>query len=54
MWDRESGRLIFDFDGCHSGRVFAITGDRTRVVSSGLDARIAIVDFSEGLDTSFV
>lgn len=54
MWDRQSGRLIFDFSGCHSGSVFAITGDRTRVVSSGIDARIAIVDFADGLDTSFV
>jgi hypothetical protein len=34
--------------------VFAITGDRMRVVSSGLDARIAIIDFSQGLDTAFV
>lgn len=54
IWDRVSGRLIFDFEGCHSGRVFAITGDRMRVVSSGLDARIAIIDFSQGLDTAFV
>lgn len=54
IWDRTSGRLIFDFEGCHSGRVFAITGDRMRVVSSGLDARIAIIDFSVGLDTAFV
>jgi len=54
MWNRRTGRLIFDFEGCHSGHVFAITGDRVRVVSSGLDARLAIVDFSDGLDTSFV
>lgn len=54
MWDRRTGRLIFDFSGCHSGSVFAITGDRTRVISSGIDARIAIVDFAEGLDTAFV
>lgn len=54
MWERQTGRLIFDFEGCHSGRVFAITGDRMRVVSSGLDARIAIIDFSQGLDTAFV
>ncbi|WOO82387.1 F-box/WD repeat-containing protein lin-23 [Vanrija pseudolonga] len=54
MWDRQTGRLIFDFEGCHSGRVFAITGNRMRVASSGLDARIAIVDFSEGIDTAFI
>lgn len=54
IWDRHTGRLIFDFEGCHSGRVFAITGDRMRVVSSGLDARIAIIDFGQGLDTAFV
>lgn len=54
MWERASGRLIFDFSGCHKGSVFAITGDHTRVVSSGIDAKIAIIDFAEGLDTSFV
>ncbi|CAK9780579.1 WD40 repeat-like protein [Cutaneotrichosporon oleaginosum] len=54
MWERATGRLIFDFSGCHKGSVFAITGDHTRVVSSGIDAKIAIVDFAEGLDTSFV
>ncbi|BEI83150.1 hypothetical protein CcaverHIS002_0310180 [Cutaneotrichosporon cavernicola] len=54
MWERSTGRLIFDFSGCHKGSVFAITGDHTRVVSSGIDAKIAIVDFADGLDTAFV
>lgn len=54
MWNRRDGKLIANFEGFHSGRVFAITGDRVRVVSSGLDARIALVDFSEGLDTAFI
>lgn len=48
------GEIIADLHGAHTGRVFSVVGDRMRVVSSGLDCRINIWDFSEGLDTSFV
>jgi hypothetical protein len=46
--------MLADLSGGHTGRLFAVTGDRMRVVSSGLDCRINIWDFSDGLDTSFV
>ncbi|EIW72921.1 hypothetical protein TREMEDRAFT_59082 [Tremella mesenterica DSM 1558] len=54
VWDRKSGSLLLALAGAHSGRVFAVTGDRRKIVSSGFDCRITIWDFSEGLDTSFV
>ncbi|AAW40931.2 f-box/wd-repeat protein lin-23, putative [Cryptococcus deneoformans JEC21] len=49
-----TGEIIADLHGAHTGRVFSVVGDRMRIVSSGLDCRINIWDFSEGLDTSFV
>jgi hypothetical protein len=40
--------------GARTGRVFAVTADTTRIVSTGLDCRINIWNFAQGLDTSFV
>ncbi|WVQ72337.1 hypothetical protein IAR50_001888 [Cryptococcus sp. DSM 104548] len=54
IWDRQSGSILADLKDAHTGRIFCVVGDRLRVVSSGLDCRINIWDFSEGLDTSFV
>ncbi|ODO00266.1 hypothetical protein I350_06895 [Cryptococcus amylolentus CBS 6273] len=54
IWNRKSGRVVADLKDAHAGRIFCVVGDRLRVVSSGLDCRINIWDFSEGLDTSFV
>jgi WD40 repeat protein len=54
VWDRSSGQLLANLSGVHSGRIFSVVGDRMRIVSSGLDSRISIWDFAEGIDTSFV
>ncbi|KAK4686990.1 hypothetical protein P7C73_g3140, partial [Tremellales sp. Uapishka_1] len=54
MWDRKTGRMITDLSGYHTGRIFAVVHDRYRVVSSGLDCKIVIWNYSEGLDTSFL
>lgn len=54
VWDRSDGRLLNDLTGARAGRVFAVAGDRTRVISTGLDCRINIWNFAQGLDTSFV
>jgi len=54
IWDRATGRLLTDLHGSHTGRVFAVVGDKTRIISAGLDCRINIWNFAEGLDTSFV
>lgn len=54
VWDRETGQMLNDLSGSRTGRVFAVAGDRMRVVSTGLDCRINIWNFAQGLDTSFV
>ncbi|WVQ85681.1 hypothetical protein IAT38_007847 [Cryptococcus sp. DSM 104549] len=54
MWDQSTGKLVVNLSGAHTGRVFSVVGDRTKIISSGLDCRINIWDFSDGLDTSFV
>jgi WD40 repeat protein len=54
VWDRTTGQLLANLSGVHSGRIFSVVGDRMRIVSSGLDSRISIWDFAEGIDTSFV
>ncbi|ORY26513.1 WD40-repeat-containing domain protein [Naematelia encephala] len=54
IWDRETAECIGDLSGAHVGRVFSVVADRTKVVSAGLDCRIVIWDFAQGIDTSFV
>ncbi|OCF34796.1 hypothetical protein I317_03995 [Kwoniella heveanensis CBS 569] len=54
VWHRKTGQHLIDLSGAHSGRVFSVVSDRMKIISSGLDCRIVIWDFSCGLDTSFV
>jgi WD40 repeat protein len=54
VWNRERGELVMDLPGGHTGRVFAVVADRTRVVSSDIDCKIVVWDFGEGLDTAFI
>ncbi|WVN88460.1 uncharacterized protein L203_103671 [Cryptococcus depauperatus CBS 7841] len=54
MWDVATGKIVADLSGGHTGRLFSVVGDRLRVISSGLDCRLNVWDFSEDLDTSFV
>jgi WD40 repeat protein len=54
IWDADTGRLLTDLRGSHASRVFSVVGDKTRVISTGLDCKINIWDFAEGLDTSFL
>lgn len=54
MWDRTTGFCLGEMSGAHSGRVFAVVADRTKVISAGLDCRIVVWDFGQGLDTAFV
>lgn len=37
IWDRHTGVLLCDLPGLHTGRVFSVVGDPTKVVSSGID-----------------
>ncbi|KAK7034703.1 hypothetical protein VNI00_012110 [Paramarasmius palmivorus] len=54
VWDRKTGALIADLTGGHTGRIFCIGFDCTKIVSCGEDQRICIWDFSHGIDTSFI
>ncbi|KAF8891333.1 WD40-repeat-containing domain protein [Infundibulicybe gibba] len=54
VWDRKTGALVADLTGGHTGRIFCIGFDRTKIVSCGEDQRICIWDFSHGIDTSFI
>lgn len=54
VWDRQTGALLGDLTGGHSGRVFGVVFDSTKIVSCGEDQKICIWDFSLGLDTSFI
>ncbi|KAJ3722815.1 WD40 repeat-like protein [Lentinula guzmanii] len=54
VWDRRTGALVADLSGGHTGRIFCIGFDCTKVVSCGEDQRICIWDFAHGFDTSFI
>lgn len=54
VWDRKTGHLVTDLAGGHTGRIFSVGFDCTKVVSCGEDQRICIWDFGYGMDTSFV
>ncbi|KAH7909854.1 WD40-repeat-containing domain protein [Hygrophoropsis aurantiaca] len=54
VWDRNTGALVTDLTGGHTGRIFCIGFDCTKIVSCGEDQRICIWDFSHGIDTSFI
>lgn len=54
VWDRRTGALVADLTGGHTGRIFCIGFDCTKIVSCGEDHRICIWDFSHGIDTSFL
>ncbi|KAF8205528.1 quinon protein alcohol dehydrogenase-like superfamily [Mycena galopus ATCC 62051] len=54
VWDRKTGALVTDLTGGHSGRIFCVGFDCTKIVSCGEDQRICVWDFSHGIDTSFI
>ncbi|KZT69832.1 WD40 repeat-like protein [Daedalea quercina L-15889] len=54
VWDRETGALMADLVGGHTGRIFCVGFDATKVISCGEDQKICIWDFAHGMDTSFV
>ncbi|KAL7420155.1 hypothetical protein Q5752_005121 [Cryptotrichosporon argae] len=54
IWDRHDGQLLSSLSGHSTGRVLCVTGDRMRVVSSGIDSRIILWDYGAGVDTAFV
>ncbi|KAI5898464.1 WD40 repeat-like protein [Schizophyllum commune H4-8] len=54
VWERATGTLVADLKGGHTGRIFCVAFDPTKIVSCGEDQRICIWNFSHGIDTSFI
>jgi F-box and WD-40 domain protein 1/11 len=54
VWERKTGKIVADLTGGHTGRIFCIGFDATKIVSCGEDHRICIWDFSHGINTSFL
>ncbi|KAF8651159.1 hypothetical protein AX16_004838 [Volvariella volvacea WC 439] len=54
VWDRKTGGLVADLTGGHTGRIFCVGFDCTKIVSCGEDQRICVWDFGHGIDTSFL
>ncbi|KAF5373847.1 hypothetical protein D9758_000963 [Tetrapyrgos nigripes] len=54
VWDRKTGALVADLTGGHTGRIFSVGFDCTKIVSCSEDQRICIWDFAHGIDTSFI
>ncbi|KAF9193349.1 hypothetical protein BGZ51_003623 [Haplosporangium sp. Z 767] len=54
VWDQESGKLLADFKGRHSHRVFKLQFNDSKIVSCSQDQKIIVWDFAVELDTSFL
>ncbi|KAF9011845.1 WD40-repeat-containing domain protein [Cyathus striatus] len=52
VWDLASGRMVREFKGQHTGHIFDVKFDVSRIVSTSHDHNIVVLDFSAGLDTS--
>ena len=50
VWDMESGRQLLDFPRWHSSWVLSAKSDYRRIVSTGQDAKILVLDFGAGVD----
>ncbi|KAF9246337.1 quinon protein alcohol dehydrogenase-like superfamily [Melanogaster broomeanus] len=54
VWDTKTGALVVDLTNGHTGRIFCVGIDSTKIVSCGEDQRICIWDFSNGINTTFI
>ncbi|TFY62043.1 hypothetical protein EVG20_g6842 [Dentipellis fragilis] len=54
VWDRKTGQQVTELVGGHTGRVFCVASDPTKIVTCGEDLRICIWNFAYGLDTSCI
>lgn len=50
VWDMETGHQLLDFPGWHSSWVLSAKSDYRRIVSSGQDAKILIMDFGADVE----
>ncbi|KAG2201053.1 hypothetical protein INT47_010805 [Mucor saturninus] len=49
VWDTETGACILSFQSGHSNWIFNVLSSGTRIVSSGQEKRIMVLDFGSGL-----
>ncbi|CAO0793058.1 unnamed protein product [Mucor circinelloides] len=49
VWDTKTGACILSFQSGHSNWIFNVLSSGTRIVSSGQEKRIMVLDFSNGL-----
>ena len=50
VWDMETGQALLDFPKWHSSWVLSAKSDYRRIVSSGQDPKILILDFGAGVE----
>ncbi|GAO20161.1 uncharacterized protein UV8b_03406 [Ustilaginoidea virens] len=50
VWDMETGHQLLDFPGWHSSWVLSAKSDYRRIVSTGQDPKILIMDFGADVD----
>lgn len=50
VWDMESGRQLLDFPKWHTSWVLSAKSDYRRIVSTGQDPKILIMDFGAGVE----
>ncbi|KAK3682222.1 WD40-repeat-containing domain protein [Podospora appendiculata] len=50
VWDMETGQQLLDFPKWHSSWVLSAKSDYRRIVSSGQDPKILIMDFGQGVE----
>lgn len=54
VWSRSTGALVADLTGGHTGRIFCVVFDGTKIVSCGEDQRICVWDFGHGMNLGFI
>ncbi|KAI0795773.1 WD40-repeat-containing domain protein [Abortiporus biennis] len=52
IWDLKTGKMLREFKACHVSHIFDVKFDGRRVMSTSHDQKIAILDFSEGLEAA--
>ncbi|KAB8297333.1 hypothetical protein EYC80_002680 [Monilinia laxa] len=50
VWDMESGRLLLDFPNWHASWVLGAKSDYRRIISTGQDPKILVMDFGHGVE----
>ncbi|KZT04976.1 WD40 repeat-like protein [Laetiporus sulphureus 93-53] len=52
VWDLHSGKMLREFRGAHVSHIFDVKFDHCRILTTSHDQKIAVLDFSKGLDVS--